>query len=202
MFRAYRKTTPRVVHGQVKAKNNRALTRGLVDPSRTAPEIFRERPGEGHRHVVSQRDLWTFTRLLPEWSELADGLSAILLAEHDGACDGWHSPGVVALCAWEAWSPVVRGRSYVEEHRAIFERLCIACEPGEDPEDLLCHVSENQARAFMLLHVFLHELGHHHDRMTTRSKASASRGEPYAEAWALEHEGRVWDRYTRAFEIF
>lgn len=202
MDRPYRKTTPRVVHGQVKSKNRRFITTRLFDFGRTSPEIFRERPGQGYRHVVQQRDIPKFVALLPEWRELSAGLCSILLAENRGGCDGWHEPGLIALCAWEGWSPVTRERSYVDEHRTIFDRLCIACEPIPDSERMLCHFSENQARAFLLLHVFLHELGHHHDRMTTRSREEAVRGEAYAEAWALEHEARIWDRYTRVFEVF
>lgn len=164
--------------------------------------VFRERPGRGHRHVVRQRDVHAFVSLLPAWSDLSAGLDTVLLAGAERSCDGWHVPGLVAICAWEAWSPVVRRRSYVDEHRAIFDRLCIRREPSADADMLDCHFSENQARAFLLLHVLLHELGHHHDRMTTRSKRAAARGEPFAEAWALENEARVWDRYTRTFEVF
>lgn len=164
--------------------------------------VFRERPGRGYRHVVRQRDIPKFVSLVPSWDELSVGLSSILLAGASSRCDGWHEPGLVALCAWEAWSPVSRDRAYVDAHRDIFDRLCIVREPVADSERVLCHFSENQARAFLLLHVFLHELGHHHDRMTTRTKEDAARGEAYAEAWALENEARVWDRYTRAFEVF
>ncbi|MBS2016275.1 MAG: hypothetical protein JST00_25555 [Deltaproteobacteria bacterium] len=164
--------------------------------------MFRDRPGRGHRHVVRQRDIHRFVTLIPKWSELASGLDAILLAERDPGCDGWHVPGLVALCAWEAWSPVLRDRAYVDEHRSLLDRLCVAREPAEDPRHVLCHFSENQARAFLLLHVLLHELGHHHDRMTTATKRATSRGEAYAEAWARENEARVWESYTRAFEVF
>ena len=63
----------------------------------------------------------------------------------------------------------------------------------------MCEFTEAQARAYQLLHILLHELGHHHDRMTTKPKVRASRGEPYAEAYALQYEARIWDRYQEAF---
>lgn len=164
--------------------------------------VFRDRPGRGHRHVVRQRDVHAFVSLLPAWGTLARGLDAVLLAENERGCDGWHVPGLVALCAWEAWSPVVRERKYVDDHADILDRLGVAREATDDPDSMLCHFSDNQARAFLLLHVLLHELGHHHDRMTTRAKLRSERGEAYAEAWARENEARVWERYTRTFEVF
>lgn len=45
---------------------------------------------------------------------------------------------------------------------------------------------------FQLLHVLPHELGHHRDRMTTRSRISAARGEPFAERYANEVFERLW----------
>jgi hypothetical protein len=51
--------------------------------------------------------------------------------------------------------------------------------------------TENTARAYQLLYMFLHELGHHHDRMTTRSRRATARGEPYAESYANRDTERV-----------
>ncbi len=47
--------------------------------------------------------------------------------------------------------------------------------------------------------VFLHELGHHHDRMTTRSRSQAARGERYAETYANRYAERIWDAYQAEF---
>jgi len=58
-----------------------------------------------------------------------------------------------------------------------------------------------QARAFQLLHILPHELGHHHDRITTRSKRRASRGENYAESYAYRPLDAVWPSYARHFGI-
>jgi hypothetical protein len=48
----------------------------------------------------------------------------------------------------------------------------------------------------------LHELGHHHDRMTTRSRRVGCRGEGYAEGYAWEYERLVWDRYLATFGLY
>ena len=42
------------------------------------------------------------------------------------------------------------------------------------------------------MHVFLHELGHHHDLMMTRSRRKTARGERYAEKYALWHSKDLW----------
>jgi len=47
----------------------------------------------------------------------------------------------------------------------------------------------------------LHELGHHHDRMTTKSKRTASRGEGYAERYALAYADRIWESYLNEFGL-
>ena len=49
--------------------------------------------------------------------------------------------------------------------------------------------------------IFLHELGHHHDRMTTRSRRGTARGEAYAENYALAYADRIWDGYVDAFGL-
>ena len=61
--------------------------------------------------------------------------------------------------------------------------------------------TENQARAFQLLHVLPHELGHHHDRMTNRSKLRIARGEPFAEDYAIRVMNGVFPFYTRRFDL-
>lgn len=49
------------------------------------------------------------------------------------------------------------------------------------------------AAAFQLLHVLLHELGHHVDAMTRPRIGRCVRGESYAEGWAHRSAARMWD---------
>jgi hypothetical protein len=109
---------------------------------------------------------------------------------------GWHEPGVVHVCAWEEelwWTDTIP--AFVDEHRDILELLGVIVE--NQGERLVMKWTEKQARAFQLLHVLLHELGHHHDRMTTRSQRVAARGEVFAEEYARRHETRIRDEYLR-----
>src|SRR5262249_8233012 len=144
-----------------------------------------------------RKDVFAFIELLPDWEELSLGLWLVLLAEGKENVGGWHFPGTVAICAWdrELWESVERG--FYKDHAALYERLGVPCErPGER---WLVKFSESTAAAYQLVHILLHELGHHHDRMTTRSLSRSSRGERYAERYAYAYEERIWESYLRVF---
>lgn len=49
------------------------------------------------------------------------------------------------------------------------------------------------AAAYQLLHVFLHELGHHIDAMALPDRGVCRRGENYAEQWAIRCADLIWD---------
>jgi ElaB/YqjD/DUF883 family membrane-anchored ribosome-binding protein len=194
-----RRTAPRVRRGRVQKKNNRAWTPGYYDSDQPPPVVDRRRPGEGYRHLLRRRDIEEFIAILPEWEELSNGLNAIVLAP-GGDAMGWHEPGVVHVCAWEEglwWNDTLP--AFVDDHRELFESLDVVVETYGDR--VVTKWTEAQARAFQLLHVLLHELGHHHDRMTTRSQRSAARGERFAEEYARRHEARIWDDYVRRFGL-
>jgi hypothetical protein len=67
--------------------------------------------------------------------------------------------------------------------------------------DLELRWTEPQARAYQLLHILPHELGHHHDRITSRAGRNIGRGEPYAEAYANRVLDEIWPSYGRAFQL-
>jgi hypothetical protein len=64
-----------------------------------------------------------------------------------------------------------------------------------------CRFTPVQARAFQLLHVFLHELGHHRDAVRAPHVGWIVRGESYAEQYANRYAGRIWERYAAAFGL-
>lgn len=196
-----RKSAPQVVKGVVQKKNNWSLSRDYYEaPEPRTVLIDRKRPGEGYKHILNKSDIYKFLELLPDWNRLAVGLNAIVLAPGEWDTDGYHVPGVVHICAWDAelWQETTR--KHYEEHQDIFERLGVPCEPIED-DCYRCKWEENTIRAYQLLHILLHELGHHHDRMTTRSQKRASRGERFAEEYARQHEAVIWERYLRVFPL-
>ena len=83
-----------------------------------------------------------------------------------------------------------------QQERFFLDRAGLACE--QDGEDV-CRFTETTARAHQLLVTLLHELGHHHDRMSTKSKSSASRGEAYAQEYAKRYADQIWNRYLDTF---
>ena len=194
-----RKSTPRVVNGTVRKKNNWDPSPSYYCTPQPLPVVDRKRPGEGYRHVLYQRDIHQFIALLPDWDELAIGLNAVVLAPGEYDTDGYHVPGAVHICAWER--EIVRecSRQYYEDHRDLFGRLGVPCTPIKD--GWRCEFTEGTVRAYQLLHILLHELGHHHDRITTRSKVESCRGEPYAEEYAHRYEARIWDDYWKHYSL-
>ena len=195
-----RKSAPEVKGGKVQKKNDWALTPNYYSHAQCELVIDRKRPGSGYRHVLTRKDLRHFIAILPDWDELSRGLDAIVLAPGEEGADGYHTPHVVHVCAWEEGLWIDYRWDYYEEHEALLKRLGVIADPIEN--GYLCKFTEAQARAYQLLHVLLHELGHHHDRITTKSEVRASRGEPYAEAYALTYEARIWDEYQRRFGLY
>jgi hypothetical protein len=112
---------------------------------------------------------------------------------------GYYRSGELAVCAWEAslWDENSCPR-WLRAHGGVLERLGVVVRK-RGPR-LVTEWTEEQARAFQLLHVFLHELGHHADRMTTRSRRGPARGESFAESFAGGVANLVWD-YVRVFPL-
>ncbi len=196
----HRKTTPKVVGGKPQRKNRWRETPNYHNTAQDIPVIDRQRPGSGYKHLLMKRDVVRFIALLPDWDELSKGLDAIVLAPGDWTTDGWHRPGIVAVCAWERelWREVCSW--YYIQHKRIFKQIGVPCSQTADG-DFLCKFTESTARAYQLLHVLLHELGHHHDRMTTKRKQQASRGEAYAERYANRYASMTWERYWEEFGL-
>ncbi|MGD8452273.1 MAG: hypothetical protein PVJ57_10685 [Phycisphaerae bacterium] len=194
-----RKTTPKVQGGKPLRKSRTALTPHPLQIPSSVPWIDRERPGPSHRHFLRKKDILEFIDLLPEWDELAKGLRGILLARGEYDTAGWHRPGLVAVCAWErdVWQRVCV--EHYEEHADVFRRLGVPCERAGDV--VVCQFTDQAVRDYQLLHILLHELGHHHDRITTRSKVDAARGEGYAERYALKYMDEIWHRYAERFGL-
>jgi hypothetical protein len=200
MRRFNRKTDPKVIGGLVQKKNNRALTADYYNTEQKTPIIDRRRPGKGYRHLLKQRDVLDFISILPDWDELSAGLNAVVLAPGDPYIYGYHTRGVVHVCAWDEGLWIKLTPEGYEQEREIFERLGVPCEKQGD--EMLCKFTEATARSHQLLATLLHELGHHHDRMTTRYKARPSRGEPYAEEYARKYAERIWVSYQEVFGVF
>lgn len=115
-------------------------------------------------------------------------------------CSVGMSRAWVEICAWERelWS--VADVSFVASAFELIELLRVKGRslPGDRYE---LRWTEAQARAFQLLDVLPHELGHHHDRITSRHERRAERGEQYAERYAASVRESVWPAYIRVFSV-
>jgi hypothetical protein len=193
----HRKQSPKVRDGRVQKKNNWDLTAHYSQVKGLGFVIDRRRPGKGYRHLLLKDHVERFSVLLPDWEELSRGLDAVILAEGDPGTHGWHDDGLVAICAWRRDMTESVTAKYAGSLALNLDQLSVPVEKRGS----LVHIlwSEDTARAFQLLHIFLHELGHHHDRMTTGTKRQASRGEGFAEQYANEHGQRIWADYVDEF---
>ncbi|MBL8949239.1 MAG: hypothetical protein JNK82_00585 [Myxococcaceae bacterium] len=187
MWLTSRKTATRVRDGEVQRKNRHGRT-----PWSSA-FIVREAPREGSRHVLTARHVRDFLELLP--AELLEGIDQVLLDRATHLL-GWCRHGIVALCAWprELWT--VWPADWLDDHRTSLELygVPIVLQHGW----FRCEFTEPQVRAFQLLRVLTHELGHHADLMATRSKRFGH-GERHAERFAIDWEQRLWADYVDVF---
>jgi hypothetical protein len=192
----------RVKSGRVQRKNNWVPDhRDYYARPQAEIQIERDDPGRGYRHVVTVAQLRAFIELLPDWDELAVGLEAIAITSGNPRWWGVSNPGVVVITAFPRelwWSDVSRG--YLDDSGELIEKLGVELVPTEEDGRLEVHWTEPQARAWMLLDVLVHELGHHHDRMTTRGD-DAPGGEPYANAYAQRVQREIFAQYVDRFGI-
>jgi hypothetical protein len=191
-----RRTATKVKAGRVQRKNRHRPTGhdGFV--------LHRESPGRSFRHVVIKRDIQAFIDVLPNWHRYSERLERIVLASPSEGCDAAHyfyrreETGAIFLHAWreDLWTDSTI--PYFDSHHEIFERLGLSYDRGEDC--VSCRFTEPQARAFMLLRVFMLELGHPYDRIHQKHSDS-SKGEDHAERFATSRFEQLFPLYVRVF---
>jgi hypothetical protein len=200
MSRFHRKTAPGVRDGRTLRKNDWRQSPSLYIDPRPGIPIDRRRPGDGYRHLLLKRDLERFVRLISNWNELSRGLDLISLDRGRPGCDGWYDRGAIGICAWPLEMSYPLDLRWYAQHRDFLDRIGARVEDGGPGRDVIIHWTPDTARAYQLCHVFLHELGHHADRMHTRTKKdNGPRGEPFAEDYALDLEPLVLEHYFEEF---
>ncbi len=191
---ANRKTTPKVKDGVVQKKNRHAPTRS------NSLEVGFQKPYQGYHHVITRDDVWLFIRLIPDWKRVSTDLDHIYLQAGDYECDGWYAyPAIpqIAICAWDGSLEREMSWGYYEDHKEVFLRLGVPVdESGKFP---VAKFTEESARAYQLLHILLHELGHHHYRIT-KGRGRDGGSEDYAERYAIKMEKLIWKRFKEAFK--
>jgi len=206
MFSPPRKTNPGVKAGVVQKKNNATTTGDYYKEPLTHWRFEKQKPGPGFKHVLGKQDLDRFIEIVPGFEDLSKELDAIVLAKGSQylygryRC-GWTDHGIIHLCAWTADLHLPMTKWFYDKHPELIERLNLPYDEDDPQWWRTYHFTRESARALMLLDVFLHELGHHHDRVTTKSKKDSSRGEPYAEEFARTMAAKLWPTYIKRFEV-
>ena len=191
-----RRTATRIKDGRVQRKNRHRPTAHL------GYVLDRESPGRGYRHVVSKRDIQAFIEIIPEWHLFCERLERIVLAAWSDDLDGAYAfhhreeTGAIFLHAWKEDLWVELSRNYFESHMDVLRKLGVSYDIVQT--GVLCRFTEAQARAFTLLHVFLHELGHHYDYIHQKHRGS-SKGEDYAERFATNRLEELFQKYCAVF---
>jgi hypothetical protein len=199
-MRAPRKTNPGVRGGKVQKKNWDGTTHNYWDHEPSEIVIERRRPGAGFRHFVTVDEIRRFTALIPKWNEVSKGLRAIVFVPFNPFWYGrYNCEGILQVSAWphELWLEV--GKDNFERDKGLFELLKIEIE--DLPHGHLIKPSEGQVKAMQLLGTFLHELGHHVDRMNSRKRDNCHNGEPFALAYESEWRERLYPAYLREFKL-
>ncbi|MCF7786035.1 MAG: DUF4344 domain-containing metallopeptidase [Prosthecobacter sp.] len=190
------RTATRVKNGRVQPKNRTRPT------SHLGCVIDRESPGRGYQHVITKADLQAFLDIIPDWDRYSERLERIVLAAPGDHCDGMYEffhreeSGVIYLHAWAQDLWVVMTPQDFQAHQHIYDKLGVRYDIS--PERVCCYFSAAQARAYTLLHVFLHELGHHFDRIHQKH-LGATKGEDYAEHFANNLLAPLLPRYIQVF---
>jgi hypothetical protein len=191
-----RRTATKVKDGRVQRKNRRTPTglQGYV--------LHRESPRRSCRHVVTKRDVLAFIEIIPDWDRLSQRLERIVLSSEESDLDGFYEfyhreeTGAIFLEAWheDLWKNL--RHQYFDDHEQELNRLGVSHDRSKS--GVFCRFTEAQARAFTLLHVFMHELGHHFDR-SNQKHLGAGRGEDYAERFAKSRFDSLYPAYLRVF---
>ncbi len=190
------RTATRVKNGRVQPKNRTRPTshQGLV--------IDRESPGHGCQHVVTKADLQAFLDIIPDWDRYSERLERIVLSARRDHCDGMYEffhreeSGVIYLHSWSQDLWLELEPHYFQAHQHIFDKLGVRYDISAG--STCCYFSPAQARAYTLLHVFLHELGHHFDRIHQKH-LGATKGEDYAEHFANSRFDLLLPLYEQTF---
>ncbi len=191
-----RRTATKVKDGKVQRKNR------LRPTGQDGYVLDRESPGRGCHHVISKRDIFSFIEIIPNWQRFSERLERIVLASNGEDADGEYAfyhreeTGAIYLRAWndELWTET--STAFFDAHQLLFERLGVSYDRSKN--GVACRFTEEQARAYMLLHVFMHELGHHHDR-THQKHLDTTKGEDYAERFANSRFDELFPAYVRVF---
>ncbi len=192
--------TPKVKGGKTQKKNRwDRYVREYPETVDGELPIIVEPAIRGFRHPVSETELRQFIEIIPSWQRYSVGLHCLVLGEGDHSTFGWHNVGIICLHAWESFAQEWSAK-FFEETRHTLKRLQVPYEIRDDGW-VDCHFTRKTACGFQLMDVFLHEVGHHYDRMLTKDQTDCPRGEVFAEGFSTRIADTMWDAFFRRFDF-
>jgi hypothetical protein len=185
-----RKSAPGVRDGTTQKKNRTTVSPDVYVHEFDSLVVQRIRPAKGFYHAVTPTDIRRFVRLIPDWARVAEQVKAVILTPGGDDCYGrYNNAGIIKLDAWPKNEPV-----FVPARKGW-----LLSSIGVDHASGLVSLQPKQAKCFLLMGTFLHELGHHVDRVNTRSRADATNGEPFAIAYEHRVQQELWPAYCCEF---
>lgn len=196
-----RKTAPKVKDGRVQKKHRHDASEYLALVDGRSFTVLKHRAREGYRHVVQLPDVYRFVELIPSWSTVSNGLSALALdaygCEEQTGCH--YDPGYRAI--WMRPFPEAMqttwSRRYHDVHGEFTSRLGVES-VREDDRSVTLTWTLAQARAWQLLHLFLHELSVHAQFMRGGQKPRSEHDAEEAEQYAFRTAARILPAYEKA----
>jgi hypothetical protein len=191
----------RIKDGRRKPKANRTDALRWCPRTRGDFTVHRESPGRQRYHPATPEEVLRFVELIPDWSRLRDDLDGVVLSAPWSAeyadTEGLYGHHAIVLFSWprdprlKLWYSFTRHVPETVRYLGLQERKV----------DRSYHTrwSADQARAYVLNFVLLHEIAHHVDWLLSRGGRRAFRGEPFAEDWAAAYRRRIWPDFVRAF---
>lgn len=200
-----RKTTPKVRDGQVQKKDRHQWTefQDLLDSD--AFSTIKMKPEDGYMHVVDRKSVLDFVELIPGWSEMSKGLSALVLGS-DGCSsqtDINYSPksyNSIWLSPFPKDMTLYWSAGFASEHRSIAESLGVELKWLESGE-AVTEWTKPQAQAWQLLHLFLYDL-YCHNECTTQENDDYHHQHKLAEEYSIKTAQLIISDYERVVGSF
>ena len=196
-----RKTTPKVKDGRVQKKNRTDESEYLALVDGRSFTVIKHRAKPGYRHVLQLPEVYRFVELIPNWTAVSKGLSALALDAYgsDEQTETHYESGYRAI--WmrpfpesmqTSWS-----RSFYERHEEFASRLGAEA-LADDGAAVTLSWTVAQAKAWQLLHLFLYDLSVHDQFMRSGHKPRTEHRNATAEEYALETASRILPTYEKA----
>lgn len=196
-----RKTTPKVKDGRVQRKNRTDESEYLALVDGRTFTVIKHRAKSGYRHVLQLPEVYRYVELIPDWTEVSKGLSALALDAYgsDEQTDTHYDAGYRAI--WMRPFPETLrtqwSRGFYERHEDFASRLGAELVSDNSASVTLSWTLAG-AKAWQLLHLFLYDLSVHDQFVRSGQNPRSEHNNTAAEDYAFRTADRILPEYERA----